>query len=327
VTPRRAGRAARLALLATALCVALFVAELSLRRFDLPAFDACSATADFAIPDDELGFAPPPGGVVAGEPLNALGLRGPVPAEPKPADRFRILFLGDSTAWGLGLPLDRTFAARSTQLLGEAHPERAFEFLIGAFPGYSSYQSKILLGRLLPLSPDLAVLYVGARNDSTRHRYFEDADIPARRARLQAAWHRVRLLRLGEALWDRLHRSLFRKLLTYEARARVPLDAFRANVADILRQLERARVPALVVVPPFSEKLTRREPLAPAYREALREIARERGVPTVSLQAVFDRADPAGLYFEDGYHFDAGGHALAAEAIREAVEEHRLVGR
>jgi lysophospholipase L1-like esterase len=219
------------------------------------------------------------------------------------------------------------FPARATELLAALEPDREFEFVVGAFPGYSSYQSNIQLRRLLPLEPDLVVFYVGARNDSNRHRYFRDDAIGARRARLDAGWHRVRFLRLFEALWDRLYKSVFRKLLSFESRARVPPDAFRANVVLMAEQVERAGIPALFVLPPVSRELLRREPIAERYREVLADVARARGIGMVSLQPAFESADPIGLYFDDGYHFDVEGHALAARAIRDAISANGLIAR
>jgi lysophospholipase L1-like esterase len=324
VSPR-ARRIARIALLVGTILAVLVATEALLRRADLPHFDACSATADFAIPDAELGFVGAPGAIVAGESLNALGLRGPMLATTKPVETIRMLFLGDSTCWGLGVPLEAGLAARAAQLVAKDHPDHAVEYLIGAFPGYSSYQSKIQLRRLLPMQPDLVVFYVGARNDSTRHRYFRDAEIPARRARVDAGWHRVRLLRLGEALGDRVYKSALRKVLSYDARARVPLGAFRANISEMLEQIERAGVAGLIVVPPVSGRLLEREPSASGYREALIETAKSHGVPIVPLQEIFDRAGAEQMYFEDGYHFSVRGHEHAARAIARAIEAYDLV--
>lgn len=303
----------RRALAAGAVILSLGLAEVMLRAFDWPRFDACVATADYAVTDPELGFYGGPYGEVAGVRLNADGWRGPPLTFPKPPDERRILFIGDSTCWGLGVDLDGTFAAQTAESAGA-------RFLLGAFPGYSSYHSGIVLERLLPQDPDLVVLYVGARNDGTRARYFPDADIPSRRARLDAGWHRIRLLRLAEVAVDRSYRRLFRQLRSRKARARVPPDAFRSNVAAMLSRLEQAGVPALVVIPPLSSRFEQSEPQMQGYREILADVADERDVPTVSVDADFAawRGEP--LYFEDGFHLTARGHAIVAEAITSVLE-------
>ncbi len=320
----RAGssRGARAGLLIGSLATFFGCSELLLRWLDLPRFDACADTADYAIPDPELGFAARPGSNMRGIVLNEAGLRGPMLAVPKPRDHFRILYLGDSTCWGVGIPLEATFAARTTERLAAARPDQRFEFLIGAFPGYSTYHSRILLERMLPMQPDLVVFYVGARNDPWRARYFSDAEIPRRRARLQAAWHQVRLLRLIEAAADRSYRSLFRKLRSASARARVPPDAFRENLQRMALHLEQAGVPGLIVLPPFSKEFADKLPLALEYREILEEVGRRYRLPTVELQTAFDAEKPKRTYFGDMYHFARRGHEVAAREIHRAIAEH-----
>jgi lysophospholipase L1-like esterase len=306
----------RRAVLATAATIAsLGLAETAMRALGLPRFDACQTTADYAIPDPELGFRGGPGGEVAGVRLNLQGWRGPLLASPKPPGERRILFVGDSTCWGLGVELEESFAARTADALGS-------RFLLGAFPGYSSYQSAIVLDRLLPLEPDVVVFYLGARNDGARARYFPDADIPERRARLDAAWHEIRLLRLAEVAIDRSYRSLFRQLRSREDRARVPPDAFRSNMTRMILRLGEVGISGVIVIPPLSRAFEENEPQMRRYREILAEVAAEHEVPTVSVDARFAAAEGATLYFEDHYHLRPGGHALVAEEITK-----RLAGR
>ena len=304
----------RALLLTGATLLALGAGEILLRALDLPHFDACDTTADYAIPDPELGFRGGPGDEVAGIRLNEQGWRGPPLASPKPAGEHRILFLGDSTCWGLQVELSETFAARTAHALGS-------EFVLGAFPGYSSYHSAIVLERLLPLEPDLVVLYVGARNDGVRARYFPDADIPKRRARLDAAWHQVRLLRLVEVAIDRFYRSVFRKLLSREARSRVPPDAFRANLERILRRLEEASIPVVLVIPPLSPLFEAEQPQMRRYREILAEIAAAHGLPTVSVDESFAVIPASTLYFDDHYHLRAHGHGIIGKEITKILSK------
>jgi len=296
------------ALLAVTTIASLGMAEAVLRAFDLPHFDACQTTPDYAIPDRQLGFRGKPDGEVGSVQLNEQGWRGPVLASPKPVGEQRILFLGDSSCWGVGVELPETFAARTADVAGS-------QLLLGAFPGYSSYHSAVVLDRLLPLEPDLVVFYVGARNDGTRARYFSDADIPKRRARLDAAWHQVRLLRLLEVAADRSYRSLFRKLRSREARSRVPPEIFRSNLTRMLNRLDRAAIRSLIVIPPLSTSFERAQPQMRRYREILVEVAADYRIATVSADTRFAAVEEDRLYFEDGYHLRAQGHAVLAEEI------------
>ena len=302
----------RTLLLAGATLLALGAGEVLLRALDLPHFDACDTTADYAIPDPVLGFRGEPGDEIAGVQLNEQGWRGPLLATPKPAGEHRILFVGDSTCWGLRVELAETFAARTASALGS-------EFVLGAFPGYSSYHSAIVLERLLPLEPDVVVLYVGARNDGVRARYFPDADIPKRRARLDAAWHQIRLLRLVEVAIDRFYRSLFRKLLSREARSRVPPEAFRANLERMLQRLEEASIPVVLVIPPLSPVFEAKQPQMRRYREILAEIAAAHRLPTISVDDRFAGAAASSLYFDDHYHLRTRGHEIIGEEITKIL--------
>ena len=47
-------------------------------------------------------------------------------------------------------------------------PSSVFEPLVAAAPGYSSYQSRVLVDRFAPFAPDWVVFYVGAHNDERR---------------------------------------------------------------------------------------------------------------------------------------------------------------
>ena len=181
--------------------------------------------------------------------------------------------------------------------------------------GFRARRSRGYVGRRWTV----VVFYVGARNDGDRARYFPDAEIPKRRARLDAAWHEVRLLRLAEVTIDRSYRGLFRKLRSREGRARVSPDAFRSNVTRMLRRIDEAGIPGVIVIPPLSRTFEENEPQMRRYREILAEVAGEQQVPTVSVDARFAAAEEAALYFEDDYHLRAPGHALVAEEITKLL--------
>jgi lysophospholipase L1-like esterase len=310
----------RALLAAGGLALVLAGAEGFLALLDAPSFDACDMTSSYSVGDPVLGFRGDPSLPVAGVTPNRLGLRGPVPPTPKPEGELRLLFLGDSTCWGLGVSLDGTFGAR---VAGMAGPDASF--LLGAFPSYSSYHSAVLLDRLLPFEPDAVVLYVGARNDGDRARYYADSDIPARRARLDAGWHRLRVLRALEGGFDRMT-MLVRRLWDEPAQARVPPEAFRHNLEHMLEQLAQAGIPAFVVLPVVSRGFETEHPLFRRYRDILVEVAARESAVVVDLEAVLgEQADAERFFFPDGFHLSEEGHRATALAVHAVLVENGLV--
>ena len=308
-------------LFAIVFSLALF--EGALRVLDQPRYDTCWVLDNELWREDPvLGFAYEPGKAVAGGVVNALGLRGPVPPLAKPAGTRRILYVGDSTAFGFGVADDEAFWSLATREVGAQHPEQIFEPLVGAAPGYSSYQSRILVDRLLPYAPDWVVFYVGAHNDERRRSYYEDAEIPARAARRRATWHQLRTLRAGEFLVDRLGHWVSKQVHVLNTFRRVPPEAYEANMTAMIAAVRAAGARPLILVPPVSESLAKRYPGTPAYRDILRRIAAEHDVLSVDLQPVFAEHDETEVYRTgDDVHPSPLGQRLIARAIARAIED------
>ena len=307
--------------LAIAFSLALF--EGALRLLDQPRYDTCWVSDnEFWREDPVLGFAYEPGMAMAGGVVNALGLRGPVPPREKPADTRRILYVGDSTVYGFGVADDEAFWSLATRAVAARHPGQRFEAMVAAAPGYSTYQSRVLVERFAPFAPDFAVFYVGAHNDERRRMYYEDAAIPARAARRQAAWHRLRALRAGEFLIDRLGRWVAKQVGGPTAWRRVPPDAFEANLRAMIATARAAGARPLLLIPPLADTLAQRYPATPVYQAILKRVAAEQQVASVALEPLFAAHDPKELYRpDDDFHPNALGHRLIADAIARAIEE------
>jgi lysophospholipase L1-like esterase len=307
-------------LLAIAFSLALF--EGALRVLDQPRYDTCWVSDnEFWREDPVLGFAYEPGMAMAGGVVNALGLRGPLPLHEKPAGTRRILYVGDSTVYGFGVADDDTFWSLATRAIAARHPGQSFEPMVAAAPCYSSYQSRVLVERFAPFAPDWAVFYVGAHNDERRRRYYEDAEIPARAARRQAAWHQLRALRAGEFLIDRLGRWIAKQVGGPTAWRRVPPAAFEANLRAMIATARAAGARPLLLIPPVSDTLAERYPATPVYQEILKRVAAEQQVTSVELEPLFAAHDPKALYLpDDDFHPSPLGHRLISDAIARAIE-------
>jgi lysophospholipase L1-like esterase len=308
-------RAGEWAFRVAALALALVLFEAALRVLDLPRADTCWMPKEaYWVPDDALGFAYRPDAVVAMGTINAIGLRGPVPARDASAATRRILWVGDSSAYGYGVADADAFWRLGTDSLVVARPAERIEPIVAAAPGYSSYQSRVLVERFAPYAPSWAVLYVGAYNDHRRRAYYPDAAIPARMARRRAAWHDVRVLQSGELVANLFGGWLARSFAEPAEHVRVPVAAFAANLDAMLATTRAAGAHTIVLVPPFSAKLRAARPWIPPYENALREAARRGGATTIELGQVFDALGDA-AFQRDGIHPSVAGHRAIAAAL------------
>lgn len=290
-----------------------------LHLLDLPRLDTCWVTKeDFWVEDPELGFTYKPGRTVSWGTINSLGLRGPEPPREKPPGTLRLLFIGDSSVYGVGTREEATFYQIAVASIAARFPDRDVDFLVGAIPGYSSYHSRIMLDRLLPYGPDIVIFYVGAHNDHSRGRYYRDADIPKRMARRFAWWHQIRTVEAIELVSNTFYRKFLRQFRSEENQARVPPWEFEENMREMLRKTLEAGAEAIVLLPPYSASLVERHSTIPQYQEILERTARESGVVHSSLQAVFARAgrEEGTLYQEhDDFHPSEFGQRLIGEEI------------
>ena len=191
--------------------------------------------------------------------VNAEGFRGPAPPEEKPAGGLRVVFLGSSLFFGLGLSDPETVPARLAEALRKEFPGRTVEVFNLAVPGYSSHQNRLLAEEVLPaLRPDVVVLGAGF-SDALLSNY-TDAEVTAAYPKPNRIFSFLdRLLgglRIYELLCNRyrykdvrrmLTRTLFAKDENVRVTARVPPRELRSDVEAILRTVKRGGARAILV--------------------------------------------------------------------------------
>jgi len=91
--------------------------------------------------------------------VNSLGFRGAELLFPKPASRFRVVFVGDSVTFGMGVNDAETFPAQLELLLHTRFPGKDLDVINLGVPGYDTRQEVLLLERYVAsLSPDVVML-------------------------------------------------------------------------------------------------------------------------------------------------------------------------
>ncbi len=175
---------------------------------------------------------------------NAHGLRGEELPGPRQPGELRVLCLGDSVSFCLGLPDGETWPERMEEAL-RAAPElagRPVRVINGAVPGYSSVQGMRLFDKLRDLDPDVVIFWFGLA-DANPMRDLQDSAIrlPSKGLpRMLAILWRVRVFQLVQRVVTGVRQ-------VGAEGTRVSRAEFRANVERLL-EFDHAGHPHVIFV-------------------------------------------------------------------------------
>jgi len=240
-------------------------------------------------------------------------LRSPPVAEQKA--RFRILVLGDSCAFGLGVNDDQTWPAQLQTLIQQSG--FAAEVINAGVPGYTSFQGmKYLETEGLSLQPDLVVACFG----------FNDRDVWAS----QSDYETYRQFVFSR--WESpLRRSRFYSILkgSQQSRAsqgsgaaprrpRLTPREFYETMHDIQVLCHDHGADLVLVVWPFEPQIRLKIPELDQYQALVLNFGREARTPVVNLVERFSESDEP--LFMDHIHANPLGCHHAARSIFDVVK-------
>ncbi|MDP2311248.1 MAG: GDSL-type esterase/lipase family protein [Pseudomonadota bacterium] len=270
------------------------------------------------------------GGVVAN--INALGMRGAPPEDPKPPGKLRVLVVGDSTFFGHGVSDDETFPAQLQARLRAEGLE--VDVLNAGVPGYSTEQTRIQLDEEgWALAPDL--LIVGNLWSDNNVDSFRDEDLlRTARAREENPLFASYFFRLLATAVDQARGGDGARLVTWTRKSqwpekggrRVSLRRYGENLDTIAREAASRGIGTAFISPCNSGLVVGKYPDGASWDvffSAQRTIAAHHGVPLMETLPALRAAtmgDPTPL-FVDIMHPSALGHAVFAEVADTALRE------
>lgn len=241
--------------------------------------------------------------------FNGQGFIGYGLLSEKQPDEYRIFTLGDSNTEG-------PWPFKMQGLLLQDH---IMATVVNAgVTGYSSYQGLQRFKEILKFEPDMVLVCFGA-NDAHRVKRSDEeyARQMIRRIKIDRKLIRVKIGQLIIALSDMiswLHRGNFVH--------RVSPDAYEHNLEEMVALAQDHGVKIVLMTRPFTGETSDDniwKTFAHIYRRKTREVARRHQVPLIDLYAFFKYQN---AYFLDEAHFNADGHARAAEYILEHIKGH-----
>jgi lysophospholipase L1-like esterase len=240
----------------------------------------------------------------------SLGLRG---AEvPRRKTGFRILALGDSTTFGLGVDDDQTWPAILQSLLRE-RSRKEVEVLNAGVPGYTSFQGlRWLRSRGLSLQPDLVLATFG----------FNDADSWSSRSDIETA----RILAIHQWEEPLLHSRLYTGLKSLLSRAapvspsgeggrrpRLSGPELYATLGRIQEACASRKIPLVLIIWPYAAQKEAGDGRLLLAQPVITSFGDRYHVPVVNLLPSF-ASSPERLFL-DHVHANPAGCRVAAEAL------------
>ncbi len=235
---------------------------------------------------------------------DAAGLRRVPPVGPS---QQRVLFLGDSCTFGVGVEDHETLPARVQERLRDVSCTNA------GVPGYTAFQGLRLLEELLPqILPHVVVINFG-RNDSLVWDGRSDLEHAAQLERQRARWwNRLRCVHLAA----RLLRTAPPPQPPQGGAPRLSDAEFEATVRDMIAACRaHGAWPVLLIWP---ERLQMTEERTHSKQRVLLRLAEAERLPCLDLTPHLRGGGGAALYL-DVVHANAAGCELAAEPVEATV--------
>jgi lysophospholipase L1-like esterase len=266
--------------------------------------------------------------------INAWGLRGKPPEMPRPAERDRILTLGDSAFFGFGVNDEDVFTRKLEQSL-QARGQNV-DVLNGGIAGYSIAQHKMMLEEEgWKLDPTLLVL-CNLWSDNTWDTFHDEDLLLSRKFASANPLTRSALVKWFASWMYQNVSDEKAKVIVWSGQEgwptdkirRVPLKRWVALHDEILREAARRGTGAVFLKPSNTFLVgTPQDGPPPAwgpYFEAMEALALHHGIPVIDVNEPYRKAVEEGAAADDLFwdlmHPTPLGHALAAGVLEQGLD-------
>ena len=313
--------------------VALIAVEVALAAFDLyPPTDASpvhftgasDGATELVMWDADLLYRFPPDSDFLGYyRTNAHGYRGVSWTERKPDGTIRIVCVGDSCTFGLGVREEETYWAQLERMLDFAYGgERSFEVVSLGIPGYSSFQNRRQIEIEAPrFEADVVVWMPTGVNDASIGVGAGDAERARRHRSLRHRVARSRLLRMLGASEPQLDRAPAAEFAAEndEFPVRVDLDEYEDNLRVAAGACRRRGTPLVVLRFQLAPRVYQRDPGLRDREEVVARVVDDLGLVAADPRPAIADVAPYPMHVDQIHPSPRGHRALAASLFSTLV--------
>lgn len=257
---------------------------------------------------------------------NSYGMRDHEPLPNETPALFRIVALGDSFTFGLGVPVEDAYPKVLEKLLNGTAPDGVrYEVLNLAVPGYSTRDEALALRyNGLQWRPKLVILGYCLNDPETRP--LQPLDLYFHTPSWWEHFHVLRLFSLFEiTLETKIYGGgdYYRYL---HAPQRSDWQSVLAAFKDLHAMTVARGIPTVVVIFPINEVASWSEYRYQSLHEQVAAAARASSFGVVDLYTVYSQHDPRALKVAPGDHHPSKlGHRLAAQTIAAALQREGVL--
>lgn len=257
---------------------------------------------------------------------NSHGFRSPEITMKKPQGQYRVMVLGDSSAFGHFVGNNETFGAVLVKMLRFKYPGKDIRLINAAVLGYTTYQGATFMKeRGWKFSPDLIII---SFNDDPQMEWKQDVErVP--QGLLLPVFRILYKSNIYLSLKKHLLNERMKKDHSFtlqpdrdKEKNRVSPDQLKTNVSYILDEAKKRNIQAIIISMPLQS--------APYdirnYRTIMEESAKSRGYYFLDLLDEWEKYPPNEVFL-DIMHPTAKGHKIIAEDLYKIIEDNGIINK
>lgn len=257
---------------------------------------------------------------------NSHGFRSPEISVKKPEGEYRVMILGDSSAFGHFVRNDETFGAVLVKMLRLKHPGKNIRLINSAVLGYTTYQAVTFMKeRGWKFSPDLIIV---SFNDDPQMEWKQDVErvppgllLPIFRVLYKSNIYLSLKKQMLNARMEKDH-SFALQPRSLQQKNRVSPDQMKANLSYLMDEAKKRNIQVIVISMPLQSV----SPDIRNYRKIMEESSKSRGYFFLDLLDNWKQYPTYEVFF-DVMHPTAKGHKIIAEDLYKIIEDNGIIGK